>query len=164
MLIRKTSMKKRDTYTYYFNDGTKIVLRPGEDGVTEEHIKMLHAMDDAEVYGNIKNNKTPVNEDGSQLEWTLSLDAMTSESEIAIGHEEFSSEIDSESEKEMVDRILWFLTDKQREVYYLVAVVGLTQKEVAKEIGASVSTINEHWLKALERIEAEKPNIANNYS
>ena len=54
MLIRKTSAKERTTYTYCFCDGTKIVLRPGEDGVTEEDIKMLHALDDAEVYNNIK--------------------------------------------------------------------------------------------------------------
>lgn len=35
-------------------------------------------------------------------------------------------ETEDESEKEMLDRILWFLTDIQREVYRLVKIVGHT--------------------------------------
>ena len=33
----------------------KLVLKPGEQGVTEALIKSLHSLDDAEVYNNIKN-------------------------------------------------------------------------------------------------------------
>ena len=161
MVIRKTSMKKRESYTYYFNDGTKVVLRPGEEGVTEEHIKMLHAMDDAEVYGNIKNNKTAVNEDGSQLEWTLSLDAAVSDGELNLGAED---EYCGETERELIDRLLWFLTDTQREIFYLIKIEGYTETEVAGIIGTSIPNVCKHMKKALERIEAEKPNIGNNYS
>lgn len=59
MKIYKTNSKKRDTYTYTFTsaDGKeeRIVIRPRENGVTEADIKMLHALDDSEVYYNNKN-------------------------------------------------------------------------------------------------------------
>lgn len=76
MKIYKTSSKKRDTYTYTFTgiDGKeeKIVLRPGENGVTEADIKTLHALDDSEVYYNNKNSRperTP-EEKAEIKEWT----------------------------------------------------------------------------------------------
>ena len=59
MKIRKTNTAKRGTYTYTFTgaDGNeeRLILRPGEDGVTEAYIKMLHSLDDSEVYYNLKN-------------------------------------------------------------------------------------------------------------
>lgn len=45
----KTSKNNRIDYIYYFADGTKIKITPGEDGVTEANIKELHCMDDEEV-------------------------------------------------------------------------------------------------------------------
>lgn len=60
MKTKKTRWDKRGTYTFQFNDGTSITLRPGEDGVTEADIKVLHSLDDAEVYNNIKNSRPPM--------------------------------------------------------------------------------------------------------
>ena len=44
MKIRKTNTAKRETYTYTFTgaDGNeeRLILRPGENGVTEADIKM----------------------------------------------------------------------------------------------------------------------------
>ena len=61
MKIRKTNTAIRGTYTYTFTgaDGNKeiVTLCPGEDGVTEADIKMLHSLDDSEVYYNLKNLK-----------------------------------------------------------------------------------------------------------
>ena len=76
MKFYKTSSRKRDTYTYTFTgiDGReeKIILRSGENGVTEADIKTLHALDDSEVYYNNKNSKperTP--EEKAEIEeWT----------------------------------------------------------------------------------------------
>ena len=46
----KTSKNSRTTYIYYDSAGNKqIELRPGENGVTEADIAMLHDMDDVEV-------------------------------------------------------------------------------------------------------------------
>ncbi|EMJ3792555.1 sigma-70 family RNA polymerase sigma factor [Clostridioides difficile] len=47
--VYKTSQKKRTNYIYYTAEGTKIVITPGEDGVTEADIELLHTMDDEEV-------------------------------------------------------------------------------------------------------------------
>ncbi|MBQ2967939.1 MAG: sigma-70 family RNA polymerase sigma factor [Clostridia bacterium] len=62
MKFHKTPRSKRSTYTYevYDSDGTRlpsIVIRPGEEGVTEVDIKALHALDDSEVYYNLKASK-----------------------------------------------------------------------------------------------------------
>jgi len=45
----KTSQKNRTNYIYYTSEGTKIVITPGENGVTEADIELLHTMDDTEV-------------------------------------------------------------------------------------------------------------------
>ena len=63
MRIKKTDQNERGVYQYSFQIRTengeyatrKVVLKPGEYGVTELDIKMLHSMDDSEVYYNLKN-------------------------------------------------------------------------------------------------------------
>lgn len=63
MKIRKTRQDERGVYQYSFQVRTengeyaieKVVFKPGENGVTELDIKMLHSMDDSEVYYNLKN-------------------------------------------------------------------------------------------------------------
>ena len=59
MRLRKTRQEERTTYTYTFTnaDGKeeRVTLKPGENGVTEADIKMLHSFDDSEVYYNLKN-------------------------------------------------------------------------------------------------------------
>ena len=63
MKTRKTNSNDRATYKYTScvrnEDGSyseeTIEIKPGENGVTEADIKMLHSMDDSEVYYNNKN-------------------------------------------------------------------------------------------------------------
>ncbi len=63
MRTRKTNSNNRATYKYTScvrnEDGSyseeTIEIKPGENGVTEADIKMLHSMDDSEVYYNNKN-------------------------------------------------------------------------------------------------------------
>lgn len=63
MKIRKTNKKDRGVYKYTTTERTEkgayvektITLKPGENGVTELDIKILHSMDDSEVYYNLKN-------------------------------------------------------------------------------------------------------------
>lgn len=63
MRIHKTNQKDRGVYKYTTTQRTKkgvyvekiIVIKPRENGVTELDIKMLHSMDDSEVYYNLKN-------------------------------------------------------------------------------------------------------------
>lgn len=63
MRIHKTNQKDRGVYKYTTTQRTEkgeyvekiIVIKPGENGVTELDIKILHSMDDSEVYYNLKN-------------------------------------------------------------------------------------------------------------
>ena len=63
MRIHKTNQKDRGVYRYTTTVKTEkgkyventMTLKPGENGVTELDIKMLHSMDDSEVYYNLKN-------------------------------------------------------------------------------------------------------------
>lgn len=45
----KTSEKKRGTYIYFEANGNRVELIPGQDGVNESWIALLHALDDEEV-------------------------------------------------------------------------------------------------------------------
>ena len=69
MKSHKTPQKERGTYTYHFDNGTKVTIKPGEEGVTEEIIKQLHSLDDSEVYYNHKNWHRPM----QKLGWTLTV-------------------------------------------------------------------------------------------
>ena len=63
MKIRKTNQKNRGIYKYKTIELTKggkyvektVIIKPGENGVTEMDIKILYSMDDREVYYNLKN-------------------------------------------------------------------------------------------------------------
>ena len=59
--------RNRSTYTYVTDTGERITLRPGIDSytgetITEEDIRRLHLMDDAEVRNNLKHARRPVAE------------------------------------------------------------------------------------------------------
>ena len=69
MNLRKTSNSKRTTYTYFFENGDRVILEPGvsttihatgykeiqiDESITEITIKQLHQMDDAEVRADLK--------------------------------------------------------------------------------------------------------------
>ena len=69
MKLRKTTASKRTTYTYFFENGDKVILEPGvsttiratghreiqiDETITEITIKQLHQMDDAEVRADLK--------------------------------------------------------------------------------------------------------------
>lgn len=61
--IRKTYSSQRGVYQYIFDVRNSegecvqeiVVIQPGEHGVTELDIKLLHSLDDSEVYNNLKN-------------------------------------------------------------------------------------------------------------
>ena len=52
---RKTYQDDRMTYSYEFANGDKYTLEIDKAGITEADIKLLHSLDDNEVYNNCKN-------------------------------------------------------------------------------------------------------------
>lgn len=64
MKFRKTATNKRSGYIYKFDDGKRVLIQLNKEGVTEIDIQRLHALDDSEVYYNIKNSRP-----NSESEW-----------------------------------------------------------------------------------------------
>lgn len=69
----KTGKKNRTSYIYYAADGLRVVLNPGENGITGAEISLLHQLDDAE-YDNNRCNESGqlrfsmlVSEDGKDM-------------------------------------------------------------------------------------------------
>lgn len=170
MKIRKTSSKQRMTYTYIDAEGNKTVLRSGENGVTEFHIKKLHAADDAEVYNNLKNahpfltkeekekraewerlhpgEKAPTN-------WNLSLDAsLTDEADSATLGDMIAEPEESENPTvELLREVAESFTERQKQVYQLHLLDGFSAKETAEILGISAPAVTKHKQRIIEIIK-----------
>ena len=55
--LMKTPADQRGSYKYIHRETETIEVIPGEDGVTAPLIKLLHSMDDHDVYENLKNRR-----------------------------------------------------------------------------------------------------------
>lgn len=167
MKFYKTSSRKRDTYTYTFTgvDGReeKIILRPGEDGVTEADIKTLHALDDSEVYYNNKNSRpvrTP--EEKAEIEeWikkyveeeTARRGKAPSEYEIAYKVEErfpknynLSLEYDFGTDESDTD------FDKSRLLYQLAVNPNCENSEDTERVRELIGELTEKQREALQKV------------
>lgn len=167
MKFYKTSSKKRDTYTYTFTgiDGKeeKIVLRPGENGVTEADIKILHALDDSEVYYNNKNSKPErTSEEKAEIEeWikkyveeeTARRGEAPSEYEIAYKVEErfpknynLSLEYDFGTDESDTD------FDKNRLLYQLAVNPNCENSEDTERVRELIGELTEKQREALQKV------------
>lgn len=163
MEFRKTRREERGVYRYPVSvaDGKGgyreeyITIKPGEDGVTEMHIKSLYAFDDSEIYYNIKNSRPQLTnsekavikdwEDkhmGEEIpkNWNLSIESLEDEgicqdkSKLLAGasyspFEEVSSDV------ERLCEVVQMLTPEQQEIYRRVLIEGEPAQEVAKDMG-----------------------------
>ena len=186
MKIRKTNYKKRDTYIYTFTGlngkEEKIVLHPGENGVTEADIKTLHALDDSEVYYNNKNSKperTPEEETARRGEapseyevaykveerfpknYNLSLeyDFGTDESDTDFDKSRLLYQLavnpncENSEDTERVRELIEELTDKQKKVIKKVLYEEMNFTQISKEMKISVKNVSKHYNNALNYIE-----------
>ena len=169
MKSHKTKQENRGTYTYIFDDGRKVTIKPGEDGVTEEFIKKLHSLDDSEVYYNNKNWHRPISEKEKQdikewkekhpgekykEVWNLPFDSIFNEegnqdkciylADTRTIEEETSDEVDRL--REVVSK----MTEKQQRVYELHYIEGYTLSEIAAIMGTSVPSVHKHKEKILK--------------
>ncbi|MCD8157745.1 MAG: hypothetical protein LUD77_02295 [Clostridiales bacterium] len=165
MMTRKTRMDARGTYPYKFADGTKIVLTPGVDGVTEADIAMLHRMDDNEVYNNVKHSKPPIQkwEKEGIERWiethpyedvpdrtVLSLDSYADDTSQGGDKEKDSLlnlikkedvvSIETQAVRDFVDT---YLTEQQQMLYHRVFVEEETMASVAKDLGIKKQSVDE---------------------
>lgn len=172
MKFRKTV--KRDTYKYHYTgmDGRVATseLVAGEDEVTDEYIKMLHALDDGEVYNNIKNCKVPMepwqkkaveawkkenpNKDVPK-NWVVSLNSVITESEEETEYGAIVADPKSveEEETDAISRlhvVVSKMTVTQQVVYQKFYIEGKTKVEIADEVGKTEAAIR----KTIKKIEA----------
>lgn len=200
MKIRKTNQKDREVYKYSFQVRTEngeyatktVVLNPGENGVTELDIKMLHSFDDSEVYYNLKNARPErTKEEKAEIEkwkqrffsnfkerhgyepnkyiiedavkdafprnYNLSLD-FDADGDIDPDKRLIASIADKDSDgefkwSERMEKVLSFLTDKQRLVINLMFVEGYKQSEIADLMNISSAAVKKLLDKAKETIK-----------
>lgn len=184
MRVKKTKQSDRGVYRYpvTVEDGhggyrtTFNVIRPGEDGVTEVMIQSLHAMDDSEVYYNLKNGHPPMTAEEKaakkkwekehegekyQMNWNLSLDYLAGESE-SEDHADKSKILESASVdpfEDVSDEVLKLreivaekMTERQREAYRLIGLEGYSITEASRMMGVSIKVAKAHYDKAIECI------------
>lgn len=164
MKFVKTATENRGTYTYTFIDidgkYKKVKLEPGKDGVTAADIKMLHSMDDAEVYNNIKNSKPAVQEwekpaieewkdkhpnEDAPKRWNISINEMVGDDE-NVSREEYlvDSSTEEDSESDMIARlheIIDSLSELQKETYRKIVIEEMSNTSVAKEENKSEAAV-----------------------
>lgn len=180
MKLKKTPRAKRTqyVYTYYDADGNKKqeYIISGENGVTEEQIKKLHALDDREVYYNLKNSRKQISDDENADLTDRSEDYPNSEMPFnSVGSNDISLEFcmeypytkeakeiieqtctyfdDVSPEVERLREIVQTLTPIERAIYKLVLINGLTNVEAAARLSMSEANVRYYKNKILDFIK-----------
>lgn len=168
MLFRKTPTSERNNYVYRFNDGTVSIIAERDKAAV--WIKMLHSLDDAEIYNNIKNNRQQLQNRqkkvleewkaqnlGKELEknWNLSMDGLMKmdnqdTSVYARQLVELTTE-EHDSQKELLYEMLSKLSEDDQELYRLYYTEGYSQEEISEMKGVLKNTVS----KKLRRIKKQ---------
>jgi len=164
MKSHKTPLKERGTYTYYSLDGTTRTVKANEDGVTEEIIKILHSLDDSEVYYNNKFWHRPLTEKQKQdikeweenhpgekynkIWWNISLDSIyenegNQDKSIFLADTTLIDETVSD-EVEKLREVVSKMTERQKQVYELHFIEGYSLTEVAAVLKVSIPVVHKH--------------------
>ncbi|HEY9059191.1 MAG TPA: sigma factor-like helix-turn-helix DNA-binding protein [Pseudobacteroides sp.] len=173
MKFKKTPSNKRGTYTYYGVNG-KVTVRPGKDGITEVDIKLLHSLDDNEVYTNIKNSRPKMDKqekaavkeweeahpgEVAPKNWNISIDASDGEDGTSQDKSKVLEEAYYSLEKEVspaVERlrdVVETLTKEQQELYQMVVIQSMTLTEAAEVLGTSIPNIHKRINRIYEQIK-----------
>jgi RNA polymerase sigma factor (sigma-70 family) len=143
----KTSKKKRTNYIYYPAEGPRIVITPGEDGVSETDIELLHTMDDEEVDEQRRYDyRIKANLDGYlDGEGAEADDRNKYLSDYSNSPERVYLEKEREAEHlatlERLTKAMEHLTNNQRELFKKKYVDQRTNTDIANEEGVSEAAI-----------------------
>lgn len=155
----KTAEENRTEYIYFTADGKKFTLNPGEDGVTEEIIMLLHKWDDKEVDARRRENyNAPVrfesysDDEGKSLESRNSYLADSSADPLekmmeAINEEEMQIKISN------LKAAINTLTEKQKETVFKKFYLNMTNTAIANEEGVSEAAIRNRLSKIFKNLE-----------
>ena len=154
----KTSQKKRTNYIYYTAEGAKIVITPGEDGVTEADIQLLHEMDDAELDEQRRYNyrvtaHLDAYHDGEGDDAT---DRNKYLADNTVNPEQLMIQAEDEAEhQDMLDKLrkaMDCLLPQQKELFKKVYLEKRTNTEIAAEEGVTEAAIRGRLKKLQERL------------
>ncbi len=176
--FKKTPWNKRNVYKYIDANGSVVAtICPDADaGVSEVHIKLLHQMDDMEVYGNLKNHTVVAGSDADMeihadwskpSRWVLSLDRMVDEDDEGFKENRemleaascVANEQSRDAQRELLYEAVSYLQPKQQELFRLRYVDGMTETAIAKRLGISVPAVSKRMKKienSLKEIIFEK--------
>ena len=148
----KTSKKNRATYTYYSADGKKLMeLVPGENGVTEADIAMLHEQDDLEYNAQRREDyHAPVHYDSYTVsDGPYLTDIDSSPEDLILGA------LDA-SERKAAIRMLWnALLPQQRELV-MKKLRGMSNTDIAAAEGVTEAAVRNRLKKVQERFKIFK--------
>ena len=162
----KTWSNQRSSYTYIDAIGNRHTLKPGihpDTGelITEETIKVLHQMDDREVYNNVKNTRIPVqdwekpileawqkenpNMDlPTRMHISIDVSIENEEEDVDKGLIAMARKEKKKTEDPMIERlheVIEMLRPKQQELYRRIVMEGENPSVIAKEMGVDKSAI-----------------------
>ena len=169
MQFRKTPANKRETYTYRSVTGE--VFEYGSGDVGAENIRLLHAMDDAAVYNNIKNSKPPVEAWQKEImkkwkedhpweefrnDWNLSMDGLLEiespeKSIYALKLADMADE-KMDPQKEILYEMVSELPEDMQNLFTLYYIQEMSQQEIADRLGVIQSTIGRRLRRLEERL------------
>ena len=171
--------RNRSTYTYVTDTGERITLCPGTDPttgetITEEDIRRLHLMDDAEVRNNLKHARRPVEpwEKDTIEQWradhpfedlpdrsNVSLDAEGADEDgdaddagkgyIAAASMALAAQERVSPQVERLREVVEMLTPDQQKLYRRIVIEGETAVSIAHKEGVSEAAIHNR----MERIK-----------
>lgn len=155
----KTAEKNRVNYVYYTADGKKIVITPGENGVTEEMITLLHTYDDEEVDAYRREDyHVPVRFEGYSDDEGSGLESRNSyfADSLADPLEKLMETIKEEELETKIGNLktaLSTLTEKQRETIDKKFFKDMTNTAIALEEGVSEAAIRNRLTKIYKNLE-----------
>lgn len=141
MKIRKTSKDKRINYIYYQENGSKTILTPGENGVTEANIEILHYLDDVEF----NNNRT-------ETRRHLSLDKSIEENIQYADKFDVEEEVWRKFDNEDLQKVISQLNSKQQELIKAIFFEGIKKSEFAERKGVSHQAISSQLSTVLKKL------------
>ena len=181
--IQPEESEEADSYTYTFSDGTTSTVRVGdidENGaiITADMIRLLHQMDDKEMYNNRKNTKTPIGKwevpgierwkaahPGEPLptRYHIPLDALTENED---GDDDYDKgnlakaslvrrvpEDSASSKVERLHDIVSNMTPELQRTYELLVNQGMSTIEVAELLGITDRAVRKQRAKIIKTIK-----------
>lgn len=157
----KTAEKNRTNYVYYTADGKKVELKPGQDGIDETWIAILHDWDDKEVDAERREkyhtqmhfgdecewlqraSNAPVRKDGEKLP-KLDSSYMAEMEEGTNPLQQILTSIADEERSVRIERLkvaLYELTDKQKDTVIKKFYKNMSNVDIAAEEGVSETAI-----------------------